>query len=71
MNTIAKLLIRVYQLTLSSIIGRSCRFHPSCSNYAMECYNKFSFLKATKLSFFRVIKCHPWNEGGIDNPPEK
>jgi putative membrane protein insertion efficiency factor len=71
---IAKLLkglIRLYQLLLSPFWGAQCRFHPSCSCYAMEALDKHGALKGTGLAVYRILRCNPWADGGLDPVPEK
>ena len=63
-------LIRIYQLTLSPLFGSNCRFEPTCSAYATEAIKKFGVLKGGYLSFRRLIKCHPFHEGGYDPVPD-
>jgi len=63
-------LIKGYRLCLSPLLGPSCRFTPTCSEYALEAFQKKPFLKALRLSVRRLSKCHPWHEGGED-PLEK
>ena len=63
-------LIRVYQLTLSPLLGSNCRFQPTCSAYATEAIKKHGVLKGGYLSFRRLIKCHPFHEGGYDPVPD-
>jgi len=62
-------LIRVYQLTLSRLIGSVCRFHPSCSHYAAECLELHGAWKGSLLTLKRLSKCHPFHPGGFDPPP--
>ena len=64
-------LIRVYQLTLSRLIGPVCRFHPSCSHYAAECLARHGALKGSFLTVKRLAKCHPFHPGGYDPPPAR
>ena len=63
-------LIRIYQLTLSPLFGSNCRFEPTCSAYATEAIKNFGVLKGGYLSFRRLIKCHPFHEGGYDPVPD-
>lgn len=63
------LLIRVYQWTLSPLIGGVCRFEPSCSHYAVECLRHHGALAGSWLSLKRLARCHPFNPGGYDPPP--
>jgi putative membrane protein insertion efficiency factor len=64
-------IIRGYQLFVSPFSGPSCRFYPSCSNYALECVNRYGVFWGSYLTLRRLLKCHPWHEGGIDLVPEK
>ena len=65
-------LIRGYQLTLSPWLGECCRFHPSCSRYAMEAVGTHGAAKGSWLAARRVCRCHPFNAGGFDPvPPSK
>lgn len=62
-------LIRVYQYAISPLLGRSCRFHPSCSEYAIESLGRHGLVKGLWLSLRRVGCCHPWHPGGYDPVP--
>jgi putative membrane protein insertion efficiency factor len=64
-------LIRLYQMTLSRLIGPSCRFEPSCSNYAAICIERFGALRGSWLGIKRIGRCHPFNPGGFDPPPQR
>ena len=64
-------LIRLYQLTLSPFIGRSCRFQPTCSEYTKKAIETYGFLKGFQLGCKRILKCHPWGGSGFDPVPEK
>ncbi|WP_099189740.1 membrane protein insertion efficiency factor YidD [Tepidibacter mesophilus] len=61
-----KLIIRFYQKFISPIKGKTCRFYPTCSQYAIEALEKYGFLKGSYLSIKRILKCHPFHEGGYD-----
>ena len=69
MRYVATLLIRVYQWTVSPLLGPTCRFHPSCSNYALEAINRFGLLRGGWLTVKRLGRCHPWHPGGFDPVP--
>jgi len=64
-------LIRVYQATLSRLLGRVCRFEPSCSRYAAACLESHGAFRGSLLSLARVCKCHPFHPGGFDPPPPR
>ncbi|MFL2529236.1 MAG: membrane protein insertion efficiency factor YidD [Candidatus Azotimanducaceae bacterium] len=71
MKKLLLLLIRVYQLTLSSLLGRQCRFYPTCSNYAFESIQLHGTLQGSYLSMRRICKCHPFHPGGVDLVPQR
>jgi putative membrane protein insertion efficiency factor len=67
----ARLLIgsaRLYQWTLSPLIGRQCRFQPTCSTYFILAVGKYGAVRGAWLGLRRVARCHPWNAGGYDPP---
>ncbi|HXV18493.1 MAG TPA: membrane protein insertion efficiency factor YidD [Candidatus Omnitrophota bacterium] len=66
MRTIAIFAVRFVAAFFRTFGGRACRFEPSCSRYAEEAYKKFGFLKATQISFGRLLRCHPFSSGGWD-----
>jgi len=63
------LFIRLYQRTLSRVLGRTCRFEPSCSRYAVACLTAHGAFRGSLLSIVRMCKCHPFHPGGYDPPP--
>ncbi|MEX2139463.1 MAG: membrane protein insertion efficiency factor YidD [Pirellulales bacterium] len=60
--------VRVYQYTLSPLIGRNCRFHPTCSNYMIAAVEKHGALLGACRGLRRIARCHPWHPGGVDLP---
>ena len=62
-------LIRFYQYAISPLLGRRCRFFPSCSEYAVEALEKHGPLTGSWLALKRLSHCHPWNPGGFDPVP--
>ena len=58
--------VKVYSYLLSPIIGKNCRFFPTCSEYAIECFRDFGFIKGGWLSIKRILRCHPWGNFGYD-----
>lgn len=62
-------LLRAYQYLLSPMLGRSCRFFPSCSEYAIEALDRHGAVKGSYLAVRRVLRCHPWHPGGFDPVP--
>ena len=61
--------IRAYQLLVSPLLGPRCRFYPSCSTYAVEALRVHGPLRGTWLTARRLLRCHPWNPGGLDPVP--
>lgn len=64
-------LIRLYQILLSPFWGSQCRFHPTCSCYAIEALNKHGAIKGGAMAIYRIFRCNPWAKGGFDPVPEK
>lgn len=62
-------LLRGYQLLLSPFLGRSCRFFPTCSHYAIDALREHGAMRGSWLAARRVCRCHPWNPGGVDFVP--
>ena len=62
--------IRFYQLTISPYIGPCCRFSPSCSEYAIDAFNRYGVIKGGYLTARRLMRCHPWGGSGMDPVPE-
>ncbi len=61
-------LIRVYQVTLSPLLGPACRFEPTCSRYMVGALRKYGLCRGLAKGIGRVCRCHPWNPGGYDPP---
>jgi hypothetical protein len=64
-------LIKGYQNFISPMLGPHCRFHPSCSHYAVEAINEHGVVKGGWLGIKRISRCHPFNDGGFDPVPKK
>ena len=61
--------IKVYSLVLSPLIGKNCRFTPTCSEYALILLKKYKFFKGVFFIVKRLCKCNPFHPGGLDIPP--
>jgi len=61
--------LKVYQYLFRPLLGRNCRFLPSCSDYAMEAIARHGALRGSWLSIKRIGRCHPWHPGGYDPVP--
>ncbi len=64
-------LIKVYRMIISPHFGRCCRFHPSCSRYAIDALARFGVLKGLYLIMRRILRCHPLHQGGLDPVPQR
>jgi uncharacterized protein len=64
-------IVKFYKTFISPVLGDNCRFYPSCSTYSMEAFELHGVLKGLYLTARRLLKCHPFHEGGIDPVPEK
>jgi uncharacterized protein len=62
-------LIRAYRLLISPWLGNRCRFHPSCSEYALEALQRHGLWNGSRLALRRIGSCHPWHAGGFDPVP--
>jgi putative membrane protein insertion efficiency factor len=69
MNKLCIKVIKFYQSKISPNSIPRCRYRPSCSNYGLECYQKFGFFKASFLTFYRILRCNPLSKGGYDPVP--
>jgi putative membrane protein insertion efficiency factor len=58
--------IILYQVMIRPLMKPCCRFYPSCSDYALTAIQHFGIIKGIKLTCFRLLRCHPWTEGGYD-----
>ncbi|MGZ8952976.1 MAG: membrane protein insertion efficiency factor YidD, partial [Methylobacter sp.] len=64
-------IIKFYKYFISPLLGDRCRFYPSCSSYSLEALQLHGAIIGSYLSLKRLLKCHPFHEGGIDPVPEK
>lgn len=70
-NAVCIAMIRGYQRTLAVLLGGHCRFHPTCSNYAIEAYQVWGPWRGTWLTLRRLARCHPFGGHGFDPVPER
>jgi putative membrane protein insertion efficiency factor len=60
--------LRLYQLLISPLFPASCKYHPSCSQYAIEAIRKHGILRGSAKAAWRLLRCNPWSHGGVDHP---
>jgi uncharacterized protein len=66
LRTLAVAPLRFYQRAISPALPRRCKYHPTCSTYAVEAVRRYGILKGTVLAAWRVLRCNPWSHGGVD-----
>lgn len=69
MKFLLLLVLRFYRIVISPYLGNNCRFHPTCSVYAMQTIEKYGAMKGSWLAIKRIGKCQPLHPGGIDEIP--
>jgi putative membrane protein insertion efficiency factor len=68
-RSVAVLPIRLYQLLVSPLLpANTCKFHPSCSEYAALAIRRHGVLRGVPMAVWRLARCHPWSAGGVDYP---
>ncbi|MGH7903609.1 MAG: membrane protein insertion efficiency factor YidD [Candidatus Dormibacteraceae bacterium] len=70
MTKLLLLAVRGYQLTLSRLLGSSCRYYPSCSHYTYEAISRHGWLRGSYLGVRRILRCNPFFKGGYDPVPD-
>ena len=60
--------LRGYQLVMSPLLGRNCRFQPTCSQYCIESLRRYGVVRGCWKGVCRIVRCHPWHPGGYDPP---
>ncbi len=66
MKHVAIALLRLYRLLVSPLLPASCKYHPSCSRYALVALRDHGFLRGSALALWRLLRCNPWSKGGVD-----
>lgn len=69
LGSVATLLIRGYRFAIAPVLPKSCRFTPSCSEYAEEAFQRHGFFRGFYLTARRILRCHPFHPGGYDPVP--
>ena len=70
MSAILRTFIMFYRWFIRPVLGNHCRYYPSCSQYALDAIELHGPLKGAWLALKRLLRCHPWHEGGVDPVPE-
>jgi uncharacterized protein len=63
--------LRAYRAVISPLYGEVCRYHPSCSRYALEAIQQYGVVRGSAMGAWRIARCNPWAAGGIDDVPER
>lgn len=63
--------VRIYQLVVSPWLGPTCKYYPSCSAYAVTALRRHGFVRGTGLAAWRLLRCNPWSNGGVDHVPPR
>ncbi len=71
MKYVAMALVRLYQLAVAPLFPNACKYHPSCSQYALEALREYGFLRGSVLTAWRLLRCNPWSHGGVDYPRDQ
>ena len=66
MNRVLIAFIKVYQYTLSPMLGQRCKYYPSCSNYAIDALREYGAIRGTGMAAWRLLRCNPFSNGGYD-----
>ncbi|OQX92478.1 MAG: membrane protein insertion efficiency factor YidD [candidate division Zixibacteria bacterium 4484_95] len=65
-SNIIAALVRLYQIVISPLFPNSCRYYPSCSEYARQAFLTHGVIKGLAMSIWRILRCNPWSKGGYD-----
>jgi putative membrane protein insertion efficiency factor len=65
-SALASLLVRAYRAIVSPLLGPRCKYHPTCSQYALDAFREFGFVRGLVLVGWRLLRCNPWSHGGVD-----
>lgn len=64
-------LVRLWQIMLRPVLGNNCRFHPCCSDYAVEAIREYGAIRGGWMACRRILRCNPWHPGGYDPVPPR
>ena len=63
--------VRAYQAAVSPALAPRCKYHPTCSEYAVGAIRLHGVLRGSVLTVWRLLRCHPWSNGGVDYPQQQ
>ena len=66
MRHVAVGLVYAWRYTAGVLFPATCKYHPSCSEYAIQALRRYGFLRGSILAGWRLLRCHPWSQGGVD-----
>ena len=66
MKHVVALPVHAYRTVVSPLLGRRCKYHPSCSRYALDALREHGVLRGLVLAAWRLLRCNPWSRGGVD-----
>ena len=66
MSAVAVLFVRGYRRLVSPLLAPRCKYHPTCSQYALDALREFGFARGSVLAAWRLLRCNPWSDGGVD-----
>jgi putative membrane protein insertion efficiency factor len=67
----AVVILRGYRAVISPLYGEVCRYYPSCSRYTLEAIQEYGLVRGSALGAWRILRCHPWAAGGVDDVPHR
>jgi len=67
MKYVGIVLVQVYRQTLGRVLPPSCKYHPSCSQYALDALRRYGLVRGSILAGWRLLRCNPWSRGGVDH----
>jgi hypothetical protein len=70
-NKLLIVLVRAYQYVVSPMLGQRCKYYPSCSNYAIEALRVHGAVRGAGLATWRLLRCNPFSDGGVDPVPPR
>ena len=66
MSSVARLCVLAYRRLVSPLLGPRCKYHPTCSQYALDALGEFGLWRGAVLAGWRLLRCNPWSDGGVD-----